>query len=462
MSHDSATRRPRLLIMAYACSPYRGSESAVGWRRAVQAARDFDVWVITEEREFAPDMERYFRENGRISGLNFVYVPMRPWEWSLGNVQTAIWYWSLHRWQRRAFAVAKELHKEIGFDLAHQLTFCGYREPSYLWRLDCPFVWGPVGGTHNFPWRFIAEAGYGGFVKESLRNLANSWQLRFNRRAHDAAKKATCLVSATTTSQRDLRTYFGVESRLLSDVGVESCIDSERPLRDPNAPLRLLWSGTFAPGKALPLLLKALAALPPEISFELRILGDGKMATSWKKLAVKLRVDSRIQWLGWIPHSEAKKQFHWADIFTFTSLRDTTGTVLVESLAAGTPVLCMDIQGAHDVIDESCGVRIPVESPKVAIRRIADVIGTLVNEPETLKRLSDGAVARAKKYLWSVQGERMREIYETAMRKASPNRRFDLENLRTDGFTTSGGAQTDTSLIESEIALGGRRQDVIL
>ena len=153
------SRRPRLLIMAYACSPVRGSESAVGWNRAVQAAKHFDTWVICEEREFKPDIIRYLQEHGDIPGLNFVFVPMPRRQWSLGQVHGTLWYTMLNLWHRRAYAVARRLHEEIGFDLVHQLTFCGYREPGYLWKLDVPFVWGPVGGTQNYPWRFITRAG---------------------------------------------------------------------------------------------------------------------------------------------------------------------------------------------------------------------------------------------------------------------------------------------------------------
>ena len=54
--------------------------------------------------------------------------------------------------------------------------------------------------------------------------------------------------------------------------------------------------------------------------------------------------------MGWLPHQEAIAQYAWADAFVFSSLRDTTGTVVVEALAAGLPVICLDHQGVHDVV----------------------------------------------------------------------------------------------------------------
>ena len=50
MSDDcEQPRRPRLLLLAYACSPARGSEGGVGWHRALQAARYCDTWVLCQD-----------------------------------------------------------------------------------------------------------------------------------------------------------------------------------------------------------------------------------------------------------------------------------------------------------------------------------------------------------------------------------------------------------------------------
>ena len=339
------SRRPRLLLMAYACSPMRGSESAVGWNRAVQAAKHFDTWVICEEHEFKPDIIKYLQDNGQVPGLNFVFVPMPRWQWSLGQAHGALWYLMLNRWHRRAYAAARLLDAEYGFDLVHQLTFCGYREPGYSWKLGPPFVWGPVGGTQNYPWRFIARAGLGGAFREAGRNIFNNFQLRFSRRIKLAACKAASVVAATSTVKRDFARVLGVNTSTISDVGIARITDISRPLRPAQEPLRILWSGVMQLRKALPLLIDALAQMPHDAPYCLRVLGEGEYLAAWRRLARRRGVDQHIEWLGWMPHEQALQQYAWADIFAFTSLRDTTGTVIAEALAAGLPVICLDHQG---------------------------------------------------------------------------------------------------------------------
>ncbi len=369
--------------MAYACSPTRGSESAVGWNRAVQAAKHFDTWVICEEHEFKPDIVRYLLDNGDVPGLNFTYVPMPRWQWAMGQAHGALWYTMLNRWHRRAYAVARLLHEEFGFDLMHQLTFCGYREPGYLWKMDAPFIWGPVGGTQNYPWRFIKQAGLVGAVREAGRNIFNNFQLHFSRRTKLAARRAAAVIAATSTVEGDFSRIIGVKPMIISDVGIARITEISRPPRPAQEPLRILWSGVMQYRKALPLLIDALAQMPRDVPYRLRVLGKGEYLGAWRCLAQRKGIDRHIEWLGWLPHEQALQQYAWADVFAFTSLRDTTGTVIAEALAAGLPVVCLDHQGAHDVITDDCGIRIPVTTPSEVIRGLQEAFVRLAQSGRT-------------------------------------------------------------------------------
>jgi len=68
------------------------------------------------------------------------------------------------------------------FDLVHQVTVSCFREPGHLWRLEAPFIWGPVGGIQNYPWRFLAEAGIIGGLHEAVRSILNVIQLSLSPR----------------------------------------------------------------------------------------------------------------------------------------------------------------------------------------------------------------------------------------------------------------------------------------
>ena len=73
--HCDDKARKRILLLAYACSPYKGSESGVGWHRAAEAAKYFDTFVLYGMDEYRRDIKRYIDRHGEIPGLHFFFIP---------------------------------------------------------------------------------------------------------------------------------------------------------------------------------------------------------------------------------------------------------------------------------------------------------------------------------------------------------------------------------------------------
>jgi glycosyltransferase involved in cell wall biosynthesis/peptidoglycan/xylan/chitin deacetylase (PgdA/CDA1 family) len=415
MPRTSQARRPRLLLAAYACDPGRGSEAGGGWNRAVQAARFCDTSVICEETEFAAAVRRRLEQSGAVAGLRFYFVPQRRWESLLWRVP-GLGYLAYNLWQRRVVPLARRLHRENPFDLVHQVNFGTFREPGYLWKLGVPLVWGPLGGTQNYPWRYLGAAGVGGACVEALRSACNYLQLRLMGRVRGAARRAAALLAANSTAQRDFGRVLGVVSQLFPDTGLAAVLPAPRGPRAPG-PLRVLWAGHLIPRKALGLLIEALARLPGDVPCEVRVVGDGPEKLRWQRLARRRGVEHAVTWLGWLPHAAMQEQYRWADVFAFTSLRDNLGTVVLEALGAGLPVVCLDHQGVHDVVSEACGIKIPVTRPRDTAARLADALRTLAADAALRQRLGAAAVERARQYTWSRQGGSMADVYRQVLQR---------------------------------------------
>jgi glycosyltransferase involved in cell wall biosynthesis len=399
-----------VLLLAYICSPNHGSESGIGWNFAVRMARHFEISLITLGDRYADDVQDFLHRHGAVPGLT-IHRVYRPWWLRWLRRMPGMYYVAYNAWHRLAYRLAAELHAKSPFDLAHQFNLCGFREPGYLWKLGIPFVWGPVGGTQNYPSRFLSEAGIWGAIYEVARSFGNALQLRFSPRIRRAIHSSAALFAANSTNCRDLQRTFGVApTRLLETGAAEVAGEPKQPPSQPR-PLRILWSGNLAPWKGLPLLLKALHRLPNTCSVEVRILGKGPSERYYRSLARKLDVDSDITWMGWLPRDEAQRQNAWADVLAFTSLRDTSGNVVLEALSAGVPVLCLDHQGVADIVTPECGIKIPVSNPTQVTRSLAEALVRLATQPHERCELSAGALHRAADYLWSRQVDCMAEAY---------------------------------------------------
>jgi glycosyltransferase involved in cell wall biosynthesis len=423
-------RRLKILVSAYACSPRQGSEPGMAWGWVMALSQHHDLWVISDER-YMNEIEDELNERRDLRRrMHFFYIP-RKRHMRLEKISQLAYYRTYKKWQKEAFELGRSLHDRIGFDLVHQLNMIGFREPGYLWKLNAPFVWGPVGGTADVPLRFASILGPREFLYHLARNTINACQLRHLKRVRAALARADGFVTATSDTQEAFLRVAGRNSTVIGATGTharEGNVDSgfEKVFKPP---FNLVWSGVHVSRKALPIALKALKLVTPDCSWHLDILGSGSMTPRWRRLAKRLGVDKHCTWHGWLSHSEAEPIMRKAYLFIFPSLQEGSPTVVMEALASGVPVVCLDHCGMADVVNEECGVKVPVTTPGEVISNFALAIERLIKNPEERARLSRGALEQAPRHSWKEHAERMLEVYEKAVehwRRGNCQRRESL------------------------------------
>ena len=409
-------KRLKVLVSAYACSPCQGSEPGMGWGWVNAMSQHHELWVICSEK-FRSETENALDKNPELRDcIHFHYIPRKRFR-LIEKLCPLSYYWTYRTWQQDACRLAANLHSEICFDVAHQLNMVGFREPGYLWKLPIPYVWGPIGGLELTPWRFLSCMGTYGALYHGARNITNLLQMNFLPRPRRAADKADAnIISATDGIARLVRKLWHRNSKTICEIGIDPQNVTFIPrTKIESEPIRIAWSGQHTPGKALNLLLGALRVLPKNVNWHLDVLGSGSMTKKWKLLAKRYGIDSQCKFHGWLSRENALSVMSVANVFVITSLKDLTSTVLIEAISYGLPVICLDHCGMADVINQDCGIKIPVTTPKQAMRDFSKAIEKLAKNPEELRRLSAGAFNRSKEYSWQLHSQRMSEIYKNAI-----------------------------------------------
>lgn len=85
-------------------------------------------------------------------------------------------------------------------------------------------------------------------------------------------------------------------------------------------------------------------------NFKLALIGDGPYRKELVRLTKELGLVEDVVFVGKVPNQEVKNYCRAADLFVFCSLSETQGIVLLESMAAGTPVLAVRATGTSDVV----------------------------------------------------------------------------------------------------------------
>ena len=417
-------KRLHVLAVAYACNPDRGSEFGVGWGWAKAISENHDVTVITADFN-ASDIERYRRD--RLAGdkfnLRFIYVKNRPWHYRPHGLWLAIensaakpvMNLAYQDWLHSALKIARCETEQEPYDLVHLITYVGWRFPGKFYQLGIPFVWGPIGGLMNMPRRLFPALGIKGAIYYSGRNLINTLQIHLLRGPRKALRQAHgAVIAATPDIRAALLRYFEAPSQVICEVGLPELNPGRACRRTNDEPLRICWSGLHIPRKALSLLLRAVARLPPDLRYRLEILGDGPSSRAWRRLAKRLGVGRNCHWHGQLPRELALEVMRGCHVFVITSLEELTSTVAVEAIALGLPIVCLDHCGFADLVTDKCGIKIHIESLSQVIGDFAEALKRLSQNEHLRLQLARGALRRSKDYSWKSKMGALNELYSMA------------------------------------------------
>lgn len=398
-----------ILINAYACSPNMGSEPGMAWNWCVNLANYCELHIITEE-EFRDKIEAVLPTLSQGQNMHFYYNPVseeiRKMCWNQGDWR---FYKHYREWQWKTHEMAKAIIAKHHIDIVHQLNMIGFREPGYLWKIEKPFVWGPVDAKQGFPVSYLQGADMKTNFFIRLKNFLTTIQLSHASRVRKAVKKATIVISASSESKRSFKMFFNIESPLLNETG---CYPQTRKAQNKKVEkgLNLLWVGKLDFRKQLTLAINTIAKIDNR-NIKLHIVGSGD-ATAYQQLAKTNDVDKQCIWHGVISHDEVQKIMQESDVFFFTSVAEGTPHVVLEAIGNNLPIICFDTCGQGDSVNEKVGLKIPLSTPKQSVNDFAEKINYLYHHKDVLQQLSNNCKRRQEELSWENKAKQMVELYK--------------------------------------------------
>ncbi|GGL99586.1 glycosyltransferase family 4 protein [Nakamurella endophytica] len=184
----------------------------------------------------------------------------------------------------------------------------------------------------------------------------------------------------------------------------------------------VLYLGRLARQKSVPTLVEAFGLLRQPAS--LAVIGDGPDAHAVDEAVHRLPSDARVRVhrSGFRPHDEVPALLAAADVLVLPSVYEEMGSVLVEALQAGVPVVASRVGGVPAVVDDGVtGLLVPPSDPAA----LAAALDRLLADPDERAAMRAASLARAAGYDWHSLAERVAEVYDaalTARRSRSDNR----------------------------------------
>lgn len=402
----------KVLLSAYSCEPGQGSEPGVGWNVVREIAKYHQVWVLTRPDESKDVIEAELARNP-VPNLHFVYFTLPFWYDSRRWGQAGGMQLHYYLWQIQAYFVARKLHREIGFDVAHHITFVKYSTPSFLSLLPIPFVWGPVGGGESAPNLYWKDFNFRNRLYEILRSLWR-WTGEQDPFARLTARRSAIVFATTKDTAERIHIMGARQVKVLSQCNL-SQQEVERlaqlPVPD-TQPVRFISIARLLHWKGLHLGLRAFAAaqLPDA---EYWIFGEGP---EWKRLQMlckDLGIDHQVKFLGYLRREDALARLGNSSVLVHPSLHDSGGLVCLEAMAAGRPVICLDLGGPAEQVTSETGFRIPAHTPEQSVSDLAKAMIQLAEDVNLRVEMGRRGQQRVKElFSWDAKGKLFTQIYQ--------------------------------------------------
>lgn len=394
-----------ILLSAYACEPNRGSEPGIGWNWAVEIAeRGHKVWVITRKNnKEVIDAADFDREK-----IQFIYYDLPPLLLKAKKIIGVNLYYML--WQIGIALQYKKYRKKIEFDYIHHITFGVFRNISYLpFFSKSKFIFGPVGGGDTTPYNLRKHFSFKNYSRDLFRDILN-WITYLNPIYRIFIAKTHLILCKTKYSANFIPPKHKSKIKIELEIGIDQIESDSNDIKQLDNPT-FLFVGRFIYLKGIDFALKAFKKFQEEIpNSKFVLIGKGEEIKNLKQIETDLNINN-IEWIEWINQNDLKKYYKTSTVMIFPSLRDSSGNVVLESLANGTPVVCLDLGGPPDIVGSSMNTIIDVKN-KTEEQIITDLTNKLfeiISDPIHYQQLSKNALKRAEEFIWK---NRVASVYE--------------------------------------------------
>jgi glycosyltransferase involved in cell wall biosynthesis len=156
------------------------------------------------------------------------------------------------------------------------------------------------------------------------------------------------------------------------------------------------------------------------------MIGTGPYEKKAKELAEKLGIEKFVKCTGRIPYEEIPSFYQGSDIFSFASLTETQGIVVLEAEAAGLPVVVLEDDVFAGIIkDGKNGFIIKKQKPEV----FADSILKILDDKKLYNKFSEASQKIAKSFSKEKQAKKLLDIYKKSLKDHENNNHSRISKL---------------------------------
>jgi glycogen synthase len=241
----------------------------------------------------------------------------------------------------------------------------------------------------------------------------SAWARRTLRLVLDRAAVITaCSAHTLAEAEEWYGRPFGLRAEVVHNgVAPEDFTHVEPFIHDPPY---LLAIGRHVPQKGFDVLIDAFARLAgqPGFDHDLLLAGDGSERPTLEAQVERLGLGEQVRFLGATDRATTAGLFRGAALFVLPSRHEPFGIVVLEALAAGTPVVACDVGGVGEFLPTGPSTRLTApDDPGAMAEAIAAVLRDRADHPDEAIDAAD----TLRTHTWAAIEEAYAGVYRTAV-----------------------------------------------
>ena len=398
-----------ILVSAYACEPLKGSEQGVGWNWVLQMAKNNNLHVITRANNQV-FIEKHLPKEVE-NNIVFHYYDTHDLIKSLKNKAKGLYFYYFF-WQLGITSVVRDLKKEIHFDYSMHISMGSMWMPTFLHFFKIPFIWGPIGGGDNEPKSFTKVLPIKQRLLHYFRRVLNC-TVPINPSIIFKSYKAVAILCRTQNTAKLFPSLFQSKIKVILETAIEVEIFDHRISKKETKDIefKLITTGRLIPSKNILILVKSLKLLNKTKKVKLTIVGSGPEKQNILNEIKSLSESHSVELIEEIPRKVLLQKLQDSDIYLFPSLREGGSWALMEAMAVGLPVICLNWSGMQIITDTESAIQLPVTNPEQMVIDVSEAINKLITDSDLRNNMGNAGRERIKNFFnWDVKGEFMEKL----------------------------------------------------
>ena len=365
----------KILLSAYACEPWRGSEPDVGFQTMLTLAAEHQVWVLTRSNNLA-SLRSYLESDDRsanitLVGLDLGRVPLRLKKW---GVLGQLWYYD--RWQKLAGVRGVELSDQVDFDVAYHITFAAYWMRTGIAVVDLPLILGPIGGGVDPPLSLATELGWRGMLEDVTRVLGRRLMALLPAVRLGPKRASLIFVNNAQTGARIEHLTHGPVRVLPNPTAIK--VPGDLGERTPDR--RIFFVARLVAWKGAALAIRAMKHVRTP-GAQLVLNGDGPDRRRLERLIQRWGLADTVLLEGQVERDLLLRSLGSAGALVHPSLHEEGGNAVAEALSMQVPVVCLNWGGpavTTTLFPSVQSVAVDVSTPEKTARAMAAALDSML------------------------------------------------------------------------------------